>query len=80
MIDIKIEIVLPSNDSTIATADWIEMNSVLTLMDQNDPALNRVSCNPITFNILDIVDLTDELKKADFLASETRAEHDQMVE
>ncbi len=62
----QLEIDLPSSDTTIATAYWIKMNSVLTVMDQNNPALNRVDCNSITTNNqnpLDLDDLTEEPKK-----------------
>ena len=81
----QIEISLPPNDPTTATADWVKSQGVITDSAANSAVGPKpvVKNTPVNLNRLVQTypdDMSNEPKKADFRVPETRAEHEKMID
>ena len=78
----QVEIALPTNDPSTATADWIKTNPTTTkiVLNGSQPRMEYTPVSTIRSKPTYPDDKTGEPKKADFLVPETRAEHESMVD
>jgi hypothetical protein len=81
----QIEISLPPNDPTTATADWVKSQGVITDSAANSavgpkPVVKNTPVNPNRIVLTYPDDMSNEPKKADFRVPETRAEHEKMID